>query len=130
MECPKCGNLKTSTLMEEAFPCCSCAELNVVTYHLCTCGAMWRAVNDVITPESIATFDDVLKPFVEDSDESRVFTSIIEDFQKKTRILAGEAQMTDYIHRCIKCNSVAHETSPNSYKCLTCHTEWEVVAVD
>ena len=45
---------------------------------------------------------------------------------KIDKINIGEAVMTDYVHKCLKCNSVAHETEPDLYVCDECGFEWEI----
>jgi hypothetical protein len=34
--------------------------------------------------------------------------------------------MSDYVHRCLKCNCVSIEIEKHVYKCLTCEFEWEI----
>ena len=39
----------------------------------------------------------------------------------------GEASMSDYVHKCLQCNSTAVDVNNGQYKCTDCDFEWEIV---
>jgi hypothetical protein len=135
-----CSNEDDCTFFSEAFPCHHCEEQNVVEYNMCPgCGLMWRSiegnviegsvvpVNDFndfasfLAGDSMAISPDTLPP------ESLEFLKEINDhFDKLDRIKEGKAFMSDYINKCIRCDSTAVDIFGNVYKCTGCGFSWEV----
>jgi uncharacterized Zn ribbon protein len=131
MKCFKCDSDKEASFFEEVFEC-KCGEKLVFNYNLCPdCGLSWRSVNDEPSEDSIVYFDDLMS-FVnptsdEFSDEElEIMKNMENEIGKIDKINTGEAAMTDYVHKCLKCNSVAHEIEPDLYVCDECGFEWEI----
>jgi hypothetical protein len=97
---------------------------------------MWRDVNDVVVPESMTCFEDLMNSVKAATDElmsveyDNEFTEgLLADIQKQQRKMDGDIRMVDYIHKCLKCHAVANEVRENTYKCLSCGFEWEIVKI-
>lgn len=135
MKCFKCDNDKEAAFFEESFPC-KCGEDMVFQYNLCPdCGQMWRSVNGEVTEDSLIQHEDlmglVMPPKVTtNEEEARIVENMEEEIVKIEKIDRGEAGMSDYVHKCIRCNAVAHEKGQGMYGCSTCGFEWEVIKFD
>ena len=53
--------------------------------------------------------------------------NITEHLSKVDKIERGEASMSDYVHKCLQCESTAVDVDDGRYKCIDCGFEWEVV---
>lgn len=131
MKCFKCGSDKEASFFEEVFEC-KCGEKLVFNYNLCPdCGLSWRSVNDEPSEDSIVYFDDLMSSVSSTSEDlSEEELEIVKNMEKEIckidKITAGDATMSDYVHKCLKCNSVAHEVSQDIYVCDECGFEWEI----
>lgn len=131
MKCFKCDSDKEASFFEEIFEC-ACGEKLVFNYNLCPdCGLSWRSVNDEPFEDSIVYFDDLMSfvsPTQEDlsDDEMVIVKNMEKEIDKIDKINTGDATMTDYVHKCLRCNSVAHEVEQDKYICDECGFEWEI----
>jgi len=131
MNCFKCNSDKEASFFEEVFEC-KCGEKLVFNYNLCPdCGLSWRSVNGEPSEDSIVYFDDLMSfvsPTSDDlsDEELGIVKNMEKEIDKIDKINTGEATMTDYVHKCLKCNSVAHEVEPDKYACDNCGFEWEI----
>ena len=131
MKCFKCDSTEDASFFEEIFEC-SCGEKLVLNYNLCPdCGLSWRSVNDEPSEDSVIYFNDLIS-FVSDmsndlsEEEIELVKNMENEIDKIYKIDKGEATMTDYVHKCLRCNSVAHELEPDKYICEECGFEWEI----
>lgn len=143
MNCLKCGSDKEATFHSEAFTC-NCGEEMAFKYNICPdCGIMWRSVNDVVIEESVVHYDELMtgpemlmgggqtKRIVITEEELEVLKNMETELSKVDKIDRGEAtSMSDYIHKCLKCGAVAHETIKGRYQCSECEFEWEMIKFD
>ena len=131
MKCFKCDSDKEASFFEETFEC-KCGEKLVFNYNLCPdCGLSWRSVNGEPTDDSAVYFNDLMS-FASDlspdisEEEMELLKNMEKEIDKIDKVITGEATMTDYVHKCLKCNSVAHEISPDRYVCDICGFEWGI----
>lgn len=135
MVCHRCGSEEKTTMFEESFEC-DCGKTNTIGVHMCTnCGIMWRSYNGQVLESSEIHIDDFLQgvsmPYTMSEEEAEVLKNMEEELLKVDRIKTGNAKsMSDYIHNCLKCGAIAHETRPGIYKCAECGFEWEVVSFE
>ena len=136
MNCHKCHSSEVIDMYEESFEC-ECGNVNVIGIKMCgTCNLVWRTYNNQVLESSEIHFDDFLSnaesvPSIITSDESDVLKNMEKELLKVDRVRRGEAEsMSDYIHNCLRCGSVAHEEKDGMYKCGECNFEWEVVSFD
>lgn len=142
MICFKCDGGKESSFMNEEYPCAHCDEPNLVEYNTCPdCGWMWRSVNGNPIEDSLMHISDFagmmgLPPNfdpgpvdeLELTDDERALLETLEgEIRRVESIKTGEANMGDYIHRCLQCDSLAHEADKGRFKCTACDFEWEVI---
>lgn len=132
MKCFKCGSDKEASFFEEIFEC-KCGEKLVFNYNLCPdCGLSWRSVNGEPTEDSAVYFNDLMSfasnlPEDMTDEEIEIVKNMEKEIDKIDKVNTGDAVMTDYVHKCLKCNSVAHEINPGVYVCDACGFEWEVM---
>lgn len=131
MKCFKCGSNKEASFFEETFEC-KCGEKLVFNYNLCPdCGLSWRSVNDEPSDDSAVYFNDLMS-FASGlsgevtEEEAELLKNMEKEIDKIDKVISGEASMTDYVHKCLKCNSVAHEVEPDKYVCDECGFEWGI----
>jgi uncharacterized Zn ribbon protein len=131
MKCFKCDSEKEASFFEEVFEC-KCGEKLVFNYNLCPdCGMSWRSVNDEVSDDSAVYFNDLMS-FASmlsgdlTEEEETILKNMEIEVGKIEKINIGDAAMTDYVHKCLKCNSAAHETEQDKYVCDVCGFEWEI----
>ena len=131
MKCFKCDSEKEASFFEEVFEC-KCGEKLVFNYNLCPdCGMSWRSVNDEVSDDSAVYFNDLMS-FASmlsgdlTEEEETILKNMEIEVGKIEKINTGDAAMTDYVHKCLKCNSVAHEIEQDKYVCDVCGFEWEI----
>ena len=122
MECITCGSNKNVSILKGFFICDHCNELNYIDYYKCEeCGETWKIVD--LDPEVIekVNLDPHLKDLKEDMSNS--FGEVhVNDGPDAVGTL-----MTDYIHKCLMCNSSSYEKYENTWHCPECGFEWEVL---
>jgi len=123
MDCINCGSGKNVSILKGIFICDHCNELNYIDYYKCEeCGETWKVVDlnsGIVESISLASHSKVFKEGVSDS-----FGEIHVDEEACSD--AGTL-MTDYIHKCLMCNTVSYEKNENTWHCPECGFEWETV---
>jgi uncharacterized Zn ribbon protein len=136
MICFKCNCGRDAAFFREEFPCDHCEELNLLEYNICPeCGWMWRSVNGKPLEDSQLNIKDlgdfasvVLGQGNEMTEEEiNIMENINEQLERIAKIDDGEATMSDYINKCLRCNSTAVDVLDGQYKCTDCGFEWEIV---
>jgi len=142
MICFKCEKGSESAFYQEKFPCCDCGGENVIEYNICPdCGWMWRSINGEPSDDSQMhaqdlgdfaglMFDEGNKMFTHDdltAEEKAIMDNINDHLVKVDKIATGDASMSDYIHKCLECQSTAVDVNDGKYTCRDCNFEWEVV---
>jgi hypothetical protein len=131
MQCPMCEAEVDNIFMKEEFDCCECNKKNVVTYHICTnCRHLWREINGTVVDNSVVGMNDLLATFEPSSETKKMFDNLSADIEKIQRVQSGEARMSDFVHRCLRCNELALPCKDNTFKCTSCSFEWEVLKVE
>jgi hypothetical protein len=136
MICFKCDSGQESAFSQEEFPCSHCDGTNLVEYNICPgCGWMWRSVNGVVFDDSQMSVEDLgdfaglmtgTQPDMTE-EELAMMNNINEQLVKIDKMDSGEATMSDYVHKCLQCNSTAVDVNDGTYKCTDCGFEWEIV---
>ena len=122
MKCLRCDNEDLMRFMDDTIDCCDCGtKLHYVHYLCSNCGMSWKTVND-----NVVTKSDLQAMFV---NLMEYMGNLENETRKADAIKEGTANMVDYIHKCIKCQSVSYEERPGTYRCLNpeCEFEWEVL---
>lgn len=136
MNCFKCENGKESAFFSEVLPCMHCEEENLLEYNICPdCGWMWRSINGQPMEDSQINIQDLgdfaglmmgdLPEMTEE--EVAIMENITEHLSKIDKMERGEASMSDYVHKCLQCESTAVDVDDGKYTCIDCGFEWEVV---
>jgi len=108
MRCPKCGNVLTEYLDEEQ-------ELGVYCEK---CGLMM-------------SIDESVYKLVEYSDDDIEATMLYNEDIKLMEIHTnGESCMSDYVHKCLRCNEYGFEVAPGEFECVSCGFSWEVTNLE
>jgi predicted RNA-binding Zn-ribbon protein involved in translation (DUF1610 family) len=140
MPCISCGSDDIQVFYSEAYPCGHCGEDLIIDYAACmNCGVLWRAVNGNIIENSIVHSSDLMN-FMNPltgigevdldnlNEEDKEFVDKIQaELLKHEKISSGEANMSDMIHRCLRCNAITPEDPPGFYNCSECGFSWEVL---
>lgn len=101
MKCPLCDNLCVAADSNDSIKCDLCGAMtNIVTYTCESCGTKFKTLNDEVIEYTEASYTG------EQLDSNQL--------------------MSDYIHKCIKCNSLSFEFMPGKFRCSKCEFEWEV----
>jgi hypothetical protein len=131
MECPKCHHDADNTLTEEHLPCFECDCINIITYNICPqCKCVWRAANGVVINGSVADLGEMVSGIADSAEQLEFFEDLKADLHKHVRVKSGEAMMSDFVHRCLKCDSLAFPLTDHSYQCSSCGFEWEVFTIE
>ena len=106
MKCINCGNDKNIDTVHSSFICEYCNKINCINYCVCSeCGEIWNA--------------DTSKFFEEGNSE--YFGSL---YNKDVDV---KPLMSDYIHRCLMCNTISYEKEKDLWCCPECGFQWEVI---
>jgi hypothetical protein len=136
MICFKCDSEEEAAFFQEEFPCTHCDGTNLVEYNICPdCGWMWRSVNGMVFEDSQMNIQDIgdfaglsMDNLPEMTDgETEMMENINEHLIKISKMDSGEASMSDYVHKCLECQSTAVDVNDGKYKCTDCDFEWEIV---
>jgi hypothetical protein len=122
MECFNCESENTALYYSEKFDCPHCGDELVVNYWVCNeCGFAWKECGDKV----IACVD--IDSFFNSED---AFEVVGDNEEEESEL--ETCDFGDYIHRCLKCNSVCYEPAPNVFVCSNpkCEFEWEVVGIE
>ena len=139
MICLNCRSEEYLVIYTEEYPCSHCGEDITIEFCTCTeCGALWRAVDGKIIEESIVTTDDLIRGLTPINDyitrteedmteEEKEFMKKIEaEILKHENLDSENVSMSDIIHRCLKCETIADEIKPGFFECPACKFSWEV----
>lgn len=126
MECLHCGSEDSAVILIEAIPCQHCGGEVKIEYNVCKgCGLAWKTVDG--KPLSDTTFFDVgLEEIFADDEIFKEFDMVL----KKDSLNPPSNNMTDYIHRCLKCNTICFESAEHRWECPSCGFTWEVIKTD
>jgi uncharacterized Zn ribbon protein len=140
MNCFKCESKQDAAFFKEVFPCLHCEEENLIEYNICPdCGWMWRSVNGVPMDDSQMHIQDLgdfaglmmgEDPPEMTEEEASIMENITDHLSKIDKMERGEASMSDYVHKCLRCESTAVDVNDGKYICRDCDFEWEVVRFD
>lgn len=120
MVCFNCKSKSTMTYFSEIIPCSHCGGQIIIMYNSCVdCGAVWKSIDDEFF-ESMLIPDPSIIPMIEEG-----FQVHLDDSLKAP--LKDNSTMSEIVHRCIKCESIAYEVNPEVYHCSKCGFEWEVL---
>jgi len=91
---------------------------------------LWRAFNGVLISNSVVKFEDVESNMNFLKGNSNLFDHLDMDIEnlKRTQVASKDYKtMSDFIHKCLRCNAIAFQVSENCFRCAKCDFEWEVV---
>lgn len=126
MECVKCGKDSGIMVLIETFQCNHCDSEIHMEYNVCKeCGAAWKTVDGDLISGSVL-FDVGLGEIFGD-DEEMEFDLMMSIDKEDIKREIQSFYMSDYVHKCLKCQTVCYETEENLYKCPKCNFEWEVI---
>ena len=129
MKCPMCGEDAPNIIVSESFECEDCSKINIFSYHLCTsCRIIWRAFNGVLIQNSIILLDDVENDPMLAGFGDRLLDSLKKTFLKSSSFVDNNVShktMSEFIHKCLRCNSIAIQISETCFRCTVCDFEWE-----
>jgi len=76
----------------------------------------------------MTSLDDSVYQLVEfqDMEELDTFLLYHDDIDIVEVTSATSECMSDYLHKCLRCNQYAFEVKENSFKCMKCGFSWEV----
>jgi uncharacterized Zn ribbon protein len=125
MKCVDCDKEGAVTVFVEVFPCNHCEQEIHLEYNLCpNCGATWKSLDGNVADNVTLINEDIDAFFVNTKDQSDLVDSLISHLQE---LDVDSDSMSSYIHRCLKCNSIAYEAGEDLYRCPNCGFEWEIV---
>jgi len=127
MKCAECSNIVNHMYDEDIQ--CECGHTIVIQYYICNgCGFIYRFKDGefmdgvaVSAPIVDMAMDYLLDAVSED------IGAVSEDIGEED---ANRFTMSNFLHSCIKCESVATEIKPGYYVCTSCDFEWEVEDCD
>jgi hypothetical protein len=131
MKCFECDNTEDCTQVVEIINCPCCNETIECSINMCVnCGLLWKSINDEVTENSIFRLPDNLL-----SDSGLIKSCMMDlgilpegyELDEQGAPTKINRNMSDFIHKCIKCNGICYEERENVYKCLDCGFELEVV---
>jgi predicted RNA-binding Zn-ribbon protein involved in translation (DUF1610 family) len=106
MNCPTCSSSNVAVFLDEEITCFSCKEVNTVSISICeSCGFIWKSVQGEV----------IFGSYSSETDASNTINKSITH------------SMQDLVHKCIMCDNLAFETSPNLFSCSDCGFEWEII---
>jgi len=117
MKCIGCGKDGAIIALIEAFPCRHCEGEIHLEYNVCReCGQSWKTVDGEFISKTMLFDMGLGEAYFEESDMK----------EEKTPC------MNDFIHKCLKCNTICCEieSNPSLYRCPACGFEWEVLKND
>ena len=133
VKCPECGET-TGTLMHfDKFPC-KCGETVTVKYLGCICGFSWRTSDDIFVDGMKIDVSEIHK-IMEESDDFFEGLDKLHGIPLEVQpnyVPPKFRNMTDMIHKCIKCGQVAIEKDDGVFECTDteCNFSWEVDEFD
>lgn len=142
MICLNCESKEYKVIYSESYPCSHCGEDLVVEYCMCPdCSTLWRAIDGNIATESLVNTEDLMhmltplnqsvgiNPDDLSAEDREMFNRIEEELNKYANVDGEALTMSDMVHKCIKCNSIVHESKPGYFECEECGFSWEVMDI-
>ena len=124
MKCIHCKSDSVIIVFIDALPCKHCGGNINVEYNVCKdCGLAWKTVDGELL-ENTTFFDVDIDELFFGDDLCNELDITIKNDNKKSDV------MRDYIHKCLRCQSVCFETSENKWECPNCGFSWEVIKTD
>lgn len=121
MKCINCDSDDVIVVLMEIFPCRHCDGEIRIEYVVCKCcGTGWKSVDGEIL-SGTTFFDMGLGDIFDDGDEITLNMAPVIDHNE------DKSYMGDYVHRCLRCQTLAYEAEENLYRCPSCGFEWEVI---
>lgn len=121
MECFNCEGDNVFLYYSENLDCTHCGEVLNVEYWVCKdCHLAWKECDGKAF--ACVDVDDIMT-----SEEAYDIFGTEEDPEPLV-----DCDFEDYIHRCLKCNSICYEPAPNLFVCSNsnCNFEWEVGGIE
>lgn len=121
MKCVNCKEENAAVVLVEIFPCNHCNGEIRIEYNICkNCNTAWKTMDGELM-SGMAFFDAGLGDFFDDEE---LFKALEMDHYDSNE---DKSYMSDYVHRCLRCGSIAYEVKEDLYKCKACDFEWEVI---
>jgi len=129
--------------MVDPIECVHCGKTINIEYSACEdCCIIFKTIDGTPTDDSIVevqndfidSIDSLIdmvigcgKEILSEEDLSNLLDDLGGDVEvKEVRLTKGDS-MSDYIHRCLKCNAISYEVSPGNYLCPECDFRWEIM---
>lgn len=124
MKCMYCGEDDSVTILVESLPCKHCGGEIRIEYNVCKqCGLAWKTVDGEVV-ENTTFFDMGLDELFGDEFLADEFEFDI-PFMSPHKI--ESSHMSDYVHKCLKCQTICFEIEENRWECPKCGFSWEVI---
>jgi hypothetical protein len=76
------------------------------------------------------SIDESIYKILEYTDEDIEATMLYNEDIKLTELYSGDPVMSDYVHRCLRCNEYGFEIAPGEFECASCGFSWEVMNLE
>jgi len=128
MLCHNCKRDSGGIMYKDVITCSKCGEHIVVDYCSChICGYTWRLNNGEFLDGNMVD-EEGLEQMLEE-----IGTLMEEEFGEDAEYVVKRSEnksylnMSDMIHKCIKCGEIAYLIGDYDFKCSSCGFEWEVL---
>jgi len=125
MLCPNCKKDSGGIMYKDVITCGKCGEHIVIDYCSChMCGYTWRLNNGEFLDGNMIDeqgMDQMLE---------EIKTLIDEEFDDDVEYIVKKPEgnnMSDMIHKCIRCGELAYPIGEDAFKCSSCGFEWEIL---
>lgn len=123
MKCIYCGDDNSVTILVETLPCKHCGGEIRIEYNICKeCGLAWKSVDGEIV-ENTTFFDLGLDDIFDDDELIKGFDIPFNMDQCEIK----SSYMSDYIHKCVRCQATCFESEKDRWECPECGFSWEVI---
>ena len=131
MRCINCDGEDFNTFIVETYPCTKCGGGINVEYSICKeCRFVFKSVDGKVITGALLLPEDMDEQMFSDEGIKEMF-KFLDDADMCLNIDnlndVEKSFMEDYIHRCLKCNTVCYEIGEGNFTCPKCSFEWEVV---
>ena len=128
MKCPNCKRDSGGIMYKDVITCNKCGEHLVIDYCSChMCGYTWRLNNgefldgNMINEEGLEQMLEEIGTLIDEKFDDDV-KHVIEKPEGK-----NYSNMSDMIHKCIRCGELAYPIGDCDFKCSSCGFEWEIL---
>jgi len=126
MKCIYCDDDNGVTILVESLPCKHCGEEIRIEYNICkVCGLAWKTVDGEAVENNATFFDMGLDEIFSDDELFGEFNFNIPFDVEQHGVKSS--YMSDYIHKCLKCQTACFESEENRWECPECGFTWEVI---